>query len=66
MFALVKPQLPLPAQLIVPDPESTVHKLAPRHCRGRVPVGETFFSERFGMLTDRFGTPWMINGPSKM
>jgi len=31
-----------------------------------MPVGETFFSKRFGMLTDRFGTPWMINGPSKM
>jgi PhnB protein len=31
-----------------------------------MPVGETFFSKRFGMLTDRFGTPWLINGPSKM
>lgn len=31
-----------------------------------MPVGETFFSHRFGMLTDRFGTPWMLNGPSKM
>jgi PhnB protein len=26
-----------------------------------MPAGETFFSKRFGMLTDRFGTPWMIN-----
>ena len=31
-----------------------------------MPVGETFFSHRFGMLTDRYGTPWMLNGPSKM
>ena len=23
----------------------------------------TFFSEAFGMCTDRFGTPWMILGP---
>jgi PhnB protein len=23
----------------------------------------TFFSEAFGMCTDRFGTPWMIIGP---
>jgi PhnB protein len=30
-----------------------------------MPVGETFFSKRFGMLTDRFGTPWLINGPAK-
>jgi PhnB protein len=31
---------------------------------GRVtmPLGKTFWSEAFGMLTDRFGTPWMVNG----
>jgi PhnB protein len=22
---------------------------------------QTFWAKRFGMLTDRFGTPWMIN-----
>jgi PhnB protein len=26
-----------------------------------MPVGETFFSKRFGMLTDKFGVPWMVN-----
>jgi PhnB protein len=26
-----------------------------------MPPGETFFSKRFGILTDKFGTPWMIN-----
>ena len=26
-----------------------------------MPIGETFFSKRFGMLTDRFGMPWMVN-----
>ena len=26
-----------------------------------MPIGETFFSKRFGMLTDRFGVPWMVN-----
>ena len=25
-----------------------------------MPMGETFFAERFGMLRDRFGTSWMI------
>jgi PhnB protein len=25
-----------------------------------MPMGKTFFAERFGMLTDRFGVPWMI------
>ena len=27
-----------------------------------MPLGKTFWSEAFGMLTDRFGTPWMISG----
>ena len=27
----------------------------------RMPLGETFWSVRFGMFTDRFGVPWMIN-----
>jgi len=26
-----------------------------------MPFGPTFWSPAFGMLTDRFGTPWMIN-----
>ena len=26
-----------------------------------MPIGETFWATRFGMLTDRFGIPWMIN-----
>jgi len=27
-----------------------------------MPISKTFWSEAFGMLDDRFGTPWMING----
>ena len=26
-----------------------------------MPIAQTFWSERFGMLVDRFGIPWMIN-----
>jgi len=26
-----------------------------------MPLAETFWAVKFGMLTDRFGTPWMIN-----
>jgi PhnB protein len=26
-----------------------------------MPIQETFWAQRFGMLTDRYGTPWMIN-----
>ena len=25
-----------------------------------MPLGETFFAIKFGMLVDKFGTPWMI------
>lgn len=27
----------------------------------QMPMQETFWAARFGMLTDRFGIPWMIN-----
>jgi PhnB protein len=26
------------------------------------PMMETFFAKRFGMVTDKFGTPWMMTG----
>jgi PhnB protein len=26
-----------------------------------MPIAQTFWARRFGMLTDKFGTPWMIN-----
>jgi len=26
-----------------------------------LPIGETFWSPRFGMLTDKFGVAWMVN-----
>jgi len=31
----------------------------------QMPMEETFWAERFGMLTDRFGIPWMVNGAMK-
>ena len=27
-----------------------------------MPMGKTFWAEIFGMVTDRFGTPWMVGG----
>lgn len=30
-----------------------------------MPLGETFWAESFGMVTDRFGTPWGVNGGPK-
>jgi len=26
-----------------------------------MPLAQTFWAERFGMLVDGYGTPWMIN-----
>ena len=31
-----------------------------------MPIGETFWAQRFGMVTDRFGTPWMVNCEKQM
>jgi PhnB protein len=31
-----------------------------------MPMQETFFAQKFGMLTDRFGTPWIIVCEKKM
>ena len=30
-----------------------------------MPMDETFWAQAFGMVTDRFGTPWLINGAQK-
>lgn len=27
----------------------------------QMPIGETFWAHRFGMLIDRYGIPWMVN-----
>jgi PhnB protein len=31
----------------------------------QMPIQETFWAVRFGMLVDRFGTPWMVNCEKK-
>ncbi len=31
----------------------------------QMPLGETFWAKAFGMVTDRFGTPWGVNGGPK-
>lgn len=53
----------LHVSLHVEDPaeaERIFHALADN---GKVtmPIDKTFWAERFGMLVDRFGTPWMVN-----
>ena len=31
----------------------------------QMPLTPTFWAEAFGMVVDRFGTPWLVNGPDK-
>jgi PhnB protein len=42
------------------DAERIFHALAEGGAV-EMPIAETFWAVRFGMVTDRFGTPWMIN-----
>ena len=49
--------------LQIADPaeaERVFHALA-ENGTVQLPIQETFWARRFGMLVDRFGTPWMIN-----
>jgi len=47
------------------DPEEAERKFTAL-CEGgsvNMPFGKTFFSRGFGMGTDQFGIPWMVNCP---
>lgn len=44
----------------VAEAERIFHALA-ENGTVQMPIAETFFSPRFGMLIDQFGIPWMIN-----
>lgn len=32
----------------------------------QMPLQETFWAQRFGMLTDRYGKGWLVNCPKPM
>ncbi|OOG22786.1 hypothetical protein B1C78_14005 [Thioalkalivibrio denitrificans] len=53
--------------LAVPDAETADRMFAALLDGGEelMPLGETFFSPRFGMVSDRYGVSWMINLPAK-
>lgn len=42
------------------DADRVFHALA-ENGSVQMPIQETFWALRFGMVTDRFGVPWMIN-----
>jgi len=45
------------------DPAEADRLFAALSANGTVemPIQETFWAKRFGMLVDQFGTPWMVN-----
>ncbi|MGV0028281.1 VOC family protein [Phormidesmis priestleyi] len=50
-------------QISVDEPaqaERIFHALA-ENGTVKMPIDQTFWSARFGMLIDQFGTPWMVN-----
>ena len=44
-----------------PDEAERVFKALAENGTVVMPLGQTFWAARFGMLTDQFGVPWMIN-----
>jgi PhnB protein len=44
----------------VPEAERIFNALA-EGADVKMPLQETFWAQRYGMLVDRFGTPWMVN-----
>ncbi len=50
--------------LSYPDPQEAAKVFEALGVGGKVtmPLTKTFWAETFGMLTDRFGTPWIVNG----
>jgi PhnB protein len=49
--------------LSVDDPAEADRVFGELSAGGQImmPIGETFWARRFGMLIDKFGTPWMVN-----
>jgi PhnB protein len=49
--------------LSVEDPKEAERLFAALSVDGKIqmPIQQTFWSPKFGMFTDRFGIPWMVN-----
>jgi PhnB protein len=44
-----------------PDQAERIFQALSEAATVQMPIQKTFWATRFGMLVDRFGTPWMIN-----
>lgn len=65
---MYRPAQGIDMTLNVDDPKEAERLFAALSEGGQVkmPLGETFWAEKFGTVTDRFGIPWMINCEGKM
>jgi PhnB protein len=62
MGKYVKPQgFSVTVNLKDPAESERIFKALSANGSIKMPLMETFWAKRFGMFTDRFGTPWMIN-----
>ena len=48
-----------------PEEAERIFKAFAEGAEVKMPIQETFWAVRYGMLVDRFGTPWMINCEKK-
>jgi PhnB protein len=44
-----------------PSEAERVFKALSENGTVQMPIAETFWARRFGMLVDQFGIPWMVN-----
>jgi PhnB protein len=62
---MAEPMRGLSVSLTLPDAQAArriFDGLSPQAREVRMPFGRTFWADGFGVLVDRFGTPWMIGG----
>jgi len=66
--AYQKPMQGISVSIQIPEPKEAERVFKELSEGGNItmPMDETFFAQRFGMLTDKFGTPWMVNCPKPM
>jgi PhnB protein len=48
-------------QIKDPDKAESVFQALAVDGTVQMPLAETFWAKKFGMVADRFGTPWMVN-----
>ena len=48
-------------QIKTPEEADRVFQALAESGTVKMPIQETFWATRFGMLVDKFGIPWMIN-----